>query len=354
MSGPLTVAGATDLARGMLAAAGVEESAAARTARALVLADVWGIHSHGLLRLPFYLQRLAAGGCNPGARLTLVRDTGPLVTFDGEDGLGHWQAWRAAEVARDRCATTGVAVVAVGRSSHCGALGVYTLPLVEAGLVGLVFSNGPAVMPPWGGSAPVLSTSPIAAGIPCQPHPAIVDLATSAVARGRIQAHAQRGEPLGQGWAFTASGEPTTDPEAALGGMLAPLGGPKGFALAFLVEALTGGLVGPALSTEVSDMFAPADAARPQRIAHLVLALAPELLDAGDGGYPPGDSFRLDRLAARVSAAGGRVPGARRVLPGEVDQQAPLTLPERVLDDIGGWAARLSVPMPLVVPNDRE
>ena len=341
----LTVAGATDLARGLLGAAGVEAAAAARTAQALVLADVWGVHSHGLLRLPFYLERLTAGGCNPAARLAPVSDTGPLVTFDGEDGLGHWQAWRAAEVARDRCANFGVAVVAVGRSSHCGALGVYTLPLVEAGLVGLVFSNGPAVMPPWGGSVPVVSTSPIAAGIPCAPHPAIVDLATSAVARGRIQAHAQRGEPLGEGWAFTASGEPTTDPEAALGGMLAPLGGPKGFALAFLVEALTGGLVGPALSTAVSDMFASADAARPQRIAHLVLALAPALLDVGEGG-PAGGGTRLDRLAAQVSAAGGRVPGARRVLPGEMDKQAPLTLPEKVLDDIGGWAARLSVPLP--------
>lgn len=333
----LTVARARDLARSLLVAAGVPEPEAARTAHALVLADIWGIGSHGLSRLPYYLERLAAGGCNPSAELRPVTDTGPLVCYDGADGLGHWQVWRAAEVAAERCQAAGLAVVAVGRSSHCGALGIYTLPLVEAGLVGLVFSNGPAVMPPWGGHAPVVSTSPIAAGIPCRPRPAIVDMATSAVARGRIQAHAQRGEPIPAGWAFTAAGEPTTDPVEAIAGMLAPLGGPKGFALAFLVEALTGGLVGPALSTDVSDMFAPSEAATPQRIAHLVVALSPDRLDVeGKDG-----NGRLDALAARVHAAGGRVPGAGRVLPADIDEQAELTISAQATRDLATWTDRL-------------
>jgi len=327
----LTAGSARTLATGLLMSAGVPSDPAARTAEALVLADVWGIASHGLMRLPYYLERLRAGGCNPAATLRPVTDTGPLACYDGEDGLGHWQVWQAASEAASRCQTAGVSVVAVGRSSHCGALGIYTLPIVEAGLVGLVYSNGPAVMPPWGGSAPVVSTSPIAAGIPCRPHPAIVDLATSAVARGRIQAHAKRGEPIPAGWAFTASGEPTTDPVEAIAGMLAPLGGAKGFALAFLVEALTGGMVGPALSTEVADMFTPSDAARPQRISHLVLALDPVRLDV-DG--KAGD--RLDQLAAAVTAAGGRVPGAGRPL--TADDSAVLTLPDRLLQDLSNFS----------------
>lgn len=329
--GALTVGAARTLACDLLTAAGVPALPAARTAEALVLADAWGIGSHGLMRLPYYLERLRAGGCNPSASLRPVIDTGPLACYDGEDGLGHWQVWQAAEEARTRCLTSGVAAVAVGRSSHCGALGVYTLPLVSAGLVGLVFSNGPAVMPPWGGSAPVVSTSPIAAGIPCQPHPAIVDLATSAVARGRIQAHAQRGEPLGEGWAFNAAGSPTTDPAEALAGMLAPLGGQKGFALAFLVEALTGGLVGPALSTEVSDMFNPSDDARPQRISHLVLALDPARLDVD--GKADG---RLDQLAASVVAAGGRIPGGSRPL--RPDDGTELPIPDRLLQQLSTWS----------------
>lgn len=341
LTGPLTVAAARTLTQDLLAATGVGPEEAAQTAQAIVLADVWGVHSHGLLRLPFYLRRLTAGGCNPAARLRPVTDTGPLVTYDGENGLGHWQLWQAARTAAGRCAASGVAVAAVGRSSHCGALGVYTLPLLDAGYVALVFSHGPAVMPPWGGTAPVLSTSPIAAGVPSKPRPAIVDLATSAVARGKIAARAQRGEPLPEGWAFTAAGEPTTDPAAALTGMLAPLGGAKGFALAFLVEALTGGLVGPALSTGVTDPFATQDAGRPQEISHLVVAFDPARL-----GIEPGSPSRLDQLAASVQAAGGRLPGARRLLPAEVDERAELSLTGQVLREVGDWADRLAVEVP--------
>lgn len=350
MTAPPTVARARALALALLQASGVPGLAAEQTAQALVLADVWGLHSHGLLRLPFYLERLARGGCNAAARLAPVTDTGPVLAFDGEDGLGHWQAWRAAEMARDRCERGGAAVVAVGRSSHCGALGVYTLPLVEAGLVGLVFSNGPAVMPPWEGTAPVVSTSPLAAGIPCRPRPAIVDMASSAVARGTIAAHAQRGEPLPPGWAVTSSGEPTTDPDAALAGMLAPLGGAKGFALAFLVEALTGGLVGPALSGDVADMLSPADAGRPQRVSHLILALDPARLDVTGGGDAAAGGQasrrRLDELADRVAQAGGRLPGSRRVPPGAVDDSADPGVSSQTWRDVAEWARRLGVPTP--------
>lgn len=347
MNSSLTVASGRLLASTLLRACGVPEQAATETAGALVLADVWGVHSHGLMRLPFYLERLTRGGCNPAAQLRPVVDTGPVIACDGEDGLGHWQAWRAAELARDRCAATGVAAVAVGRSSHCGALGIYTLPLIDAGLVALVFSNGPAVMPPWDGTAPVVSTSPIAAGIPCRPRPAIIDMATSAVARGRIAAFAQRGEALPDGWAFTASGDPTTDAGAALAGMLAPLGGAKGFALAFLVEALTGGLVGPALSSDVVDMFASAQAGRPQRIAHLILALDPARLDVeAPEREHKGPRTRLDELADRVAGAGGRLPGSRRVLPGEVDERSALGISAQTWLDIERWAHQLAVPVP--------
>jgi (2R)-3-sulfolactate dehydrogenase (NADP+) len=166
-----------------------------------------------------------------------------LVIYDGENGLGHWQLQRAAEVAAERAAINGIAAVGVG--IHIVVLSGFTPhQLPRKGLVGIIFSNGPAVMPPWGGHTPVLSTSPIAAGIPTNP-PTIIDMATSAVARGKIAAKAQSGEPLEPGWAFTADGQPTTDAKAALSGMLAPLGGAKGYALAVLVESLTGALIGP-------------------------------------------------------------------------------------------------------------
>ena len=227
----LTVGSAIAKAQSLLEAAGVPTEQAATTARCIVASDRWGIGSHGLMRLPFYLARLQAGGIKPDAQLKTVTDLPSLVVFDGDDGLGHWQLQHAAEVAAERAMVNGVAAVGVGRSNHCGALGIYVWPMINRGLVGIAFSTGPAVMPPWGGNKALLSTSPIAAGIPTNP-PTVVDLATSAVARGKIQAKAQAGAELEPGWAFTKDGAPTTDAKEALAGMLAPLGGVKGYAVA--------------------------------------------------------------------------------------------------------------------------
>ena len=337
----LTAASAEQAAADLLSAAGLDREAAKITARCIVMADVWDIGSHGLLRLPYYLQRIIAGGYPAGARLTTVSDSGPVVSMDGGGGLGHWQLWRAAHLAAQRAAEFGIAAVSVANSGHCGALGLYTVPGLDAGLLTLAFSNGPAVMPPWGSAAPLLSTSPLAAGIPARPQPAIVDMATSAVARGKIAAHAKNGTELPRGWALDSDGQPTTDPQAALRGLLAPLGGAKGFALALLVEAMAGGLAGPYLSAEVPDMFAEADAARPQRIGHVLITLHPSRFDGGTGAAQE----RMDRLAASVVAAGGRLPGARRPLPRDVDPATPIELATQTADELTSWAARLRVPL---------
>lgn len=336
----ITVGAARALGASVLRAAGVPAGNAARTADLLVAADVWGVGSHGLMRLPRYLARLAAGGLRADAELTAVRTTGPVAAFDGHDGLGHWQLWDAAMTAAERGARYGVAAVSVGNSSHCGALGLYTAPGLRRGLVSLVFSTGPAVMAAPRTSTPLLSTSPLAAGVPGAGGPggpdagghAIVDLATSAVARGRIAAAARRGEPLPEGWAVDAAGTPTTDPQAALAGMLAPLGGAKGFALAFVVEALAGAAVGPSLATRVPDMFDPASDTAPQRIGHLVVTLDPALLDV-DGHAPQ----RLADLRAGIVAAGGRVPGASKPLPWDIEPDAPVRLADDLVAELRSW-----------------
>lgn len=334
----VTVSQAHQCVRDLLLAAGLSGDKAGETARAVVLADVWGVGSHGLLRLPYYLERMLAGGYPPDAELRTICDTGPMVSMDGGGGLGHWQVQRAAHLSIERCRTYGLAAVGVGNSGHCGALGVYTLPALGAGLVTLVFSHGPAVMPAWGAAQALLSTSPVAAGFPSRPRPVIVDLATSAVARGKIASYAGRGEPLPEGWALDASGEPTTDPELALLGLLSPLGGAKGYALALMVEAMTAGLVGPTLSADVPDMFKSEDTGRPQQIAHLVITLDPARF--GLGGAQPAQE-RMDDLARRIVDSGGRLPGARRALPDEIDDAMPLTVDEKIWDQLQEWKKRL-------------
>ncbi len=321
----ITFGSATELATGLLLSSGMPEEHASRTSWALVAADAWGRASHGLLRLPFYLARLADGGTDPRAELTKVSDRGPTLAFDGGNGLGHWQVWEAAQQAVPRARQSGLAAVSVGNSGHCGALGLYVLPAVEAGMVAMVFSHGPAVMPPWGGRAPVASTSPLAMGFPSSPRPVIVDLACSAVARGKIAEAASAGTELPEGWALDSSGQPTTDPAAALKGMLAPMGGAKGFALALAVEALTAAVVGPNLSTQVADPLDPGSTAQPQRIAHLVVVLDPQAFDV-DGR----SGERMQRLSQSVQSAGGRLPGADHPLPEDLGPGREVTVADRV------------------------
>jgi (2R)-3-sulfolactate dehydrogenase (NADP+) len=324
----LTVGAAITKATELLIAAGMDSAKAATSAQAIVASDRWGIGSHGLMRLPFYLDRLKAGGINPKAELKKVTDLPGLVIFDGEDGLGHWQIQHAAQLAAERAKINGIAAVGVGRSSHCGALGIYVWPMIDAGLVGIAFSTGPAVMPPTGGNKPLLSTSPVAAGIPTNP-PTVVDLATSAVARGKIQAKAQAGAELEPGWAFTKDGAPTTDAKEALAGMLAPLGGAKGYALAVLVESLTGVLIGPTLSKNIPDMFNHDFDSAPQEIAHFVIAIDASKLSVD------GENNRLADFAGEVSSAGGRLPGSNRVNPGKLNLSDEITITDSVAAQLG-------------------
>jgi (2R)-3-sulfolactate dehydrogenase (NADP+) len=324
---------ATKLATELLMATGMAEDEAESSATCIVASDAWGIGSHGLMRLPFYLERLQAGGINPKAKLKEITNLPALRVFDGESGLGHWQVKKAADVATNIANEQGIAAVGIGRSNHCGALGIYVWPMLKENLVGIIFSNGPAVMPPWGGNKPILSTSPIAAGIPTAP-PTIIDLATSAVARGKIAAKAQKNEELEPGWAFDSDGNPTLDAKVALAGMLAPLGGVKGYALAILVESLTGALIGPKLASEIPDMFDNKQAALTQDISHFVIAIKSEALSV-DG------KVQLAELSTNIEAAGGRLPGKNRRNPFDISQGHDFSVADSVAVELEKWSKRL-------------
>jgi (2R)-3-sulfolactate dehydrogenase (NADP+) len=328
----VTLREATTLATELLVRTGLDADKARSTARVLVLAERWGIGSHGFLRLPIYLDRTDAGGFPADAELVTTLDTGPLLTVDGSGGMGHWQMSRATDEAVNRAGQYGISAVAVGNSGHCGALGVYAADAAAAGMVALVFSSGPAVLPAWGGTRALLSTSPIAAGFPLKEGPVIVDMALSTVARGKIAAYAREGRPLPDGWALDSDGVPTNDAQAALTGLLAPLGGAKGFALAFMVESLTAGLVGPLLSTDIPDFFDVESQDRRQSIAHLIIVLNPTKLDSG--GDPEGAARRMEDLAERTRETGGRVPGSRRVTVEAVSDSDVLELPDELWTEL--------------------
>lgn len=319
----------------LLNKSGVGAIEAELTARAIITSDVWGNPSHGLMRLPFYLQRMAMGGVNPEATLKTFSDRAAVVGLDGEDGLGHWQLWKGAELGVTKAKEFGISLISIRNSSHCGALGVYLYPALDAGQIAMIFTNGPAVMPAVGGNSPLLSTSPIAAGIPAK-QPMIIDLSTSAVARGKIAAAAKSGGSIPEGWAVNEKGEPITDAKAALLGMLAPLGGAKGFALGLMVEALSAGVSGGSLSTSVPDMFRSEDDVKPQSISHTVITIDPS--DLGDvASY---DDFNA--MAKQIRETGGRVPGEKRVHPMKIENHE-ISLADAVITDLNNWSTKLGV-----------
>lgn len=291
------------LAADALSARDVPSADAVLVADSLVDAELEGQASHGFIRLPFVLARLRVGLINPRPSMRLTRGRAAVAVLDADNCLGPVAGMRAVEAATEQALAVGAGVVAVRRSNHLGSLGFYLRRFTASRVIGLAFTNTPPAMPPPGGRTPYLGTNPIAAGFPTSGEPVIVDLATSQVARGRILKAAQVGEQIPEGWALDAVGQPTRDPEAAIEGSLLPLGGHKGFALALLVEVLSGVLSAAGVGPEVSGTFVESD--RESNVGHCVVAIDPAPL-------VPGFAERMDRLTEDIRRLGGRVPGDRR------------------------------------------
>ncbi len=338
------------LVASLLGRAGATPEDGARVADALVEASLSGRDGHGVARLPGYVARLRDGGSRSGP-WRLARADGPFERYDGRAGLGHVHLADAVTRAVALAGVHGVGLVGVSDSNHAGALGLPAARIAEAGHVGVVCTNAPAVLAPPGGRAPVLGTNPIAVAAPVPgARPVVCDLSSSVVTRGRVMLAHDRGERLEPGWAHARDGSPTTDPAEALRGTLAPLGGGKGFALALAVEILTGVLVGPSVGPEVADFFEqPAE--RPQGVAHLAVALDPARLS--DGGH--GD--RMLRLAAAIRASGEegevRLPGARGAARIEA-AGGRVELDGAVASMLARLAAELGVPAPPWLAAARE
>jgi (2R)-3-sulfolactate dehydrogenase (NADP+) len=227
----------------------------------------------------------------------------------------------------------GVAVAAIRRSHHFGQAGAHAEKLAREGLIALVFGNSPKAMPFWGGTAPALGTNPIAFACPLPgSDPLVIDLAMSVVARGKIMAAAQKGEPIAEGWAVDASGRPTTDAAAAMKGAMLPIGGPKGSALALMVEILAAALTGSAFGWEASSLFD--DKGDAPNLGHAILALDPERLSGG--------SF-MARMGALVAAMGAeddvRLPGLTRLTNRRAAAEHGVSIPAKLYAEIKALAS---------------
>jgi (2R)-3-sulfolactate dehydrogenase (NADP+) len=286
---------------------GASADAAASVAAALVRAESEGLKGHGLSRIPTYLVMLNSGKIDGKAIPTAKRVRVATLMVDAANGFAYPAVDLALKELPGIAAETGIAAAAIARSNHAGALGAHVEALADKGLIALFFANTPEAIAPAGGTKAVYGTNPIAFACPLPGRPAIViDLALSTVARGNIVAAAQKGEPIPEGWALDTDGNPTTDAAKALRGTMVALGGPKGAALALMVEVLAAALTGAHLAFEASSFLD--DKGPPPGTGQTILAVDP----AGFGHSGFGE--RISALAGAIEAqAGARLPGQRRL-----------------------------------------
>jgi LDH2 family malate/lactate/ureidoglycolate dehydrogenase len=234
-----------DTCRRILEKVGVPPEQARIIAEVTVEADLRGIGSHGLLRLPAYVHRVQAGLMAADTRLKVVRERGATVLLDAQGGFGQVAGVYAMNQAIERARQHGVGFVAVRNANHFGIAAYYTMMALPHRMIGIAATNAAPSLAAWGGTTPVLGTNPISVAIPTgQDVDIVLDMASSVVARGKIRAAATKGERIPLGWALDAEERPTEDPRAALKGTLLPIGGPKGYGLALVVDALAGVLTG--------------------------------------------------------------------------------------------------------------
>lgn len=234
-----------------LVCAGVPKTNAQLQVELLMEAELRGRPSHGLQRLPRVVDRINNGVANPTTEGSVQWRGSSLLDIDGEQGLGPVVAMHALRQITARAKETGVAVACIKNNNHLGMLAFYAERIAQQGQTLIALSTSEALVHPWGGRKSMVGTNPIAIGVPAQPMPFVLDMATSLVSMGEIHAHAHRREPLKPGWALDAEGNPTIDAHAAKLGAIAPFGDAKGYALGLAFEVLVASLTASALGTDV-------------------------------------------------------------------------------------------------------
>lgn len=305
----LEAAALTALLEQALSASRVSATNAASVARALVAAQIDGQQGHGLSRLVSYCEQAASGKVDGYAQPQLQRVASAFQRVDAANGFAFPAIDLAIDALEADAAACGIAAIGITRSHHCGQLGAHVERLAQRGLVAIMVANTPKAMAPWGGNAPLLGTNPIAFAAPggtADDHALVMDLSLSRVARGKVMAAAQRNESIPDNWALDNTGQPTTDPQAALAGSMLPAGDAKGAALALMVEVLAASITGARYSFEASSFF---DAeGEPPGVGQLLIGI--------DAGHVTSGEFatRFRLLCDSIQEQpGARLPGSSRL-----------------------------------------
>ncbi len=316
---------------GVLAAAGMREAEAAVAAGVLLRTSLRGIDTHGISRLPNYVDAMMHG------RIKARPDHGAAIRngmmhYDGDGGLGQLVGVRAVEAAVEQARTQAAVTCLVHDCGHLAALGSYVLLAAEAGMIGVMAQATQPLMALPGWTSRAIGNNPLAFATPIADRPPLVfDMAASVVARGHLRQAIREGTPIAEGWAIAPDGTPTTDPEAAWNGAVLPTGGYKGMGIAMLVQTLCNSLL--ANSPEVA-------AGTTARMGAFLMVINPALVESGFGGD-------IDSWLGTYLAAGGdnaRYPGERAAVVEAERSVAGIPAPPVLLEQLRETGVLTGVP----------
>jgi LDH2 family malate/lactate/ureidoglycolate dehydrogenase len=338
------VAELLNVATAMFTATGMAGDDAALLAETLVHSDRRGVHSHGVIRVPDYVAKLARDGVDPKGRPKVVSRRAGAIVIDGGNSMGQIGGSFAMDEAIDAARQYGIAYAALRGSNHCGALDWYTLRAVAAGMIGIAGTNALPTMAPWGGIDKIVGINPLSIAMPGgEGHPFVLDFAFGATAHGKIRVYHQKGANIPEGWAFDADGNPTTDTAKALAGLIQPIGEHKGVALGMAVGMLSSLLSGAAYGTESGNMVEGAIAGVDGQFFVAI--------DVAAFTDPAGFGARVDAIRQQLYGARKRADVERLYAPGDIEaafeataeREGAIILPAQTLSDIAVEAQRLGV-----------
>jgi LDH2 family malate/lactate/ureidoglycolate dehydrogenase len=329
-------------------ATGLDEAQASTIARHLVLANLRGVDSHGVSRVEIYIRRYEMGLMSKALNYRIIRESAASALIDGGNSSGIVLSTRAIELAVSKAKSAGIGIVGINHSNHCGMLADYTMYAAQHDCIALAVTNAPANMAPWGGKERFFGTNPFSYAFPCEEEKDVVlDMATSVVARGKMIVAQKNKQSIPLGWAITKDGEPTTDPQEALEGLVLPVGGYKGYGIALFVEALSGLFTGAFFGPHLADLYK--DLNRPQNIGQCFIVMRADL-------FQPLDEFklRMDQMVREIRQI-PKVDGVERIyLPGEIEEEkhrdraiGGIPLSPEILHELSTVAVRYGISSPL-------
>lgn len=328
-----------------LRAVGLSCEDAGLVAGHLVQTSLWGIDTHGIARLPHYLQRLSIGSIEAKPRIRVRQTAAATASLDGGHGLGMVVCSRAMDEASRLAREAGVGMVGCYNSSHCGAIGLYGRQAARAGLIGIAFTHASAVVVPHQGRHAFLGTNPLCITVPCaDAEPVCLDMATTWIPFNRVMNARRDGEDLPPDVAVDSDGHATTDAQAATA--LLPLAGHKGYAAAFMIDILCGLLNGAPYGPHIPPMYQGLDARR--RLGSLMVAVDPSRFAGG-----PALAEQVLAMAREARAQPAAAPGAEVLVPGDPEYRCAqrreaegIPVEPGLAEQLQAWSKRLRVAGP--------